>query len=379
MSLDRRRLLQMGAAGIATAALPGDHVVAAVPQTAPRIDGGDLPAMEASWYRRLEEKRVECQLCPQGCKVADAERGTCGVRENRGGTYHTLVHGAVCSVHVDPIEKKPFFHVLPGQQALSYATAGCNVECKFCQNWEISQEQPENVDAYELKPARVTEAAMQFDAPSIAYTYTEPIVWFEYALDCVRAGHDAGLRSVMISAGYMNREPMLEAAGEMDAIKIDLKSISGDYYRDICSATLEPVLGTLTTIKESGTWLEIVNLMVPTLNDSDEDIEKLCKWVSENLGSDVPVHFTRFYPTYKLKNLPPTPVSTVEKARQIALASGINFPYTGNVPAGHPGESTYCPGCGEKVIKRVGYRVLFNSLKDGNCPECGRTIPGIWS
>ena len=337
-----------------------------------------LYEVEAHYYEKMDGKRVRCLVCPRKCVVSDGQKGFCRVRINRGGTYYSSVYGRACTYHVDPIEKKPLFHVMPGTTAFSIATVGCNLDCKFCQNWEISQEHPENVDAYELKPAKVVEAAKQFEAPSIAYTYTEPIVWHEYALDCARAGHEAGLKSVMISAGYMNREPMVEVAGEMDAIKIDLKSISGDYYRDICSATLEPVLSTLVTVKESGTWLEIVNLMVPTLNDSDEDVERLCKWVKENLGSDVPVHFTRFYPTYKLKNLPPTPVSTVETAREIALANGINFPYVGNVPSGHPGESTYCPGCGEMIIKRVGYRVLSNTLKDGSCPACGAAIPGIW-
>jgi pyruvate formate lyase activating enzyme len=335
--------------------------------------------VEAHYYEKLEDGRVRCLVCPRKCVVGEGQKGLCRVRVNRGGTYYSSVYGRACTYHVDPIEKKPLFHVMPGTTAFSIATVGCNLDCKFCQNWEISQEHPENVDAYELKPAKVVKAAKQFDAPSIAYTYTEPIVWHEYALDCARAGHDAGLKSVMISAGYMNREPMVEMAGEMDAIKIDLKSISGDYYKDICSGTLEPVLSTLATVEESGTWLEIVNLMVPTLNDSDEDVAKLCKWIADNLGGDVPVHFTRFYPTYKLKNLPPTPVSTVEEAREIALASGINFPYVGNVPSGHPGESTYCPGCGEMLIRRVGYRVISNTLKDGKCPSCGTAIPGIWS
>jgi len=335
--------------------------------------------VEARYYEKLDEERVHCLVCPRGCVVAEGGKGFCRVRQNRGGKYYSTVYGRACTYHVDPIEKKPLFHFMPGTTAFSIATVGCNLDCKFCQNWEISQEHPENVDAYELKPDKVVKAARQFEAPTIAYTYTEPIVFFEYALDCVRAGHDAGLRSVMISAGYMNREPMVEVAGEMDAIKIDLKAFSEEYYKDICSATLRPVLSTLATIRESGTWLEIVNLMVPTLNDSDSDVESLCRWVKENLGSDVPVHFTRFYPTYKLKNLPSTTVSTVEKAREIALANGLKFPYVGNVPSGHPGESTYCPGCGDLVIRRVGYRVTAFDLKDGKCPACGTEIPGVWS
>lgn len=343
------------------------------------VAAGNEFEVEAQYYEKLDDRRVRCLVCPRKCVVADGQKGYCRVRENHGGNYYSTVYGRACTYHVDPIEKKPLFHFLPGTTAFSIATVGCNLDCKFCQNWEISQEHPENVDAYKLGPAKLVETTRSYGSPTIAYTYTEPIVYFEYALACARAGHDAGIRSVMISAGYMNREPMVEVAGEMDAIKIDLKSISDDYYKDICSGSLEPVLRTLATIRESGTWLEIVNLMVPTLNDTDDDVEGLCKWIKENLGSDVPVHFTRFYPTYKLKNLPPTPVATVERAREIALANGIDFPYVGNVPSGHPGESTYCPGCGELVIKRAGYRVLSMDIEKGKCPGCGAEIPGIWS
>jgi pyruvate formate lyase activating enzyme len=334
---------------------------------------------EAQFYEKLEGKKVRCLVCPRKCVVGDGQRGYCRVRENIGGEYYSIVYGRVCTYHVDPIEKKPLFHFLPGTTAFSIATVGCNLACKFCQNWEISQPNPDDVDAMKMTPARLAEAAKSYGSPTIAYTYTEPIVFFEYALDCVRAGHANGTRSVMISAGYMNTAAMSEVAAEMDAIKIDLKAYSDDYYRDVCSASLNPVLETLVAIKESGTWLEIVNLIVPTLNDSDESVRSLCSWVADNLGRDVPIHFSRFYPTYKLKNLPPTPVSSVEKAREIALAEGISYPYVGNVPSGHPGESTYCPGCGEVVIKRAGYRVLSLDLDEGKCSGCGKAIPGVWS
>jgi pyruvate formate lyase activating enzyme len=334
---------------------------------------------EAQYYEKLDEKTIRCLVCPRRCVVADGQRGYCRVRENADGKYYTIVYGRVCTYHVDPIEKKPLFHFLPGTTAFSIATVGCNLACKFCQNWEISQEHPEDVDAVMIAPARLAEAATRAGSPTIAYTYTEPIVFFEYALACARAGHESGVRSVMISAGFMNREPMVKLTREMDAIKIDLKAFSDEYYRNICFGNLDPVLNTLVTIKESGTWLEIVNLIVPTLNDSDEGIGMLCKWVIENLGSEVPIHFTRFYPTYKLKNLPQTPVSSVEKARQIALAAGIKFAYVGNVPSGHPGESTYCPGCGHQVIKRAGYRVLSFDLDKGKCSKCQTVIPGVWA
>jgi pyruvate formate lyase activating enzyme len=334
---------------------------------------------EALHYEQLDEKRIRCRLCPRECVVGPGQRGYCRVRENHDGKYYTVVHGRVCAYHVDPIEKKPLFHFLPGTTAFSIATVGCNLACKFCQNWEISQETPENVSATHLPPAGVARAAGRYDSPTIAYTYTDPNVFHEYVLDCAHAGHEEGLRSVVISAGYLNREPLLNLIANLDGIKIDLKSFSDGFYRDVCSASLAPVLNTISTIREKGLWLEIVNLVIPTLNDDEKEIDRMCKWIFENLGDDVPVHFTRFYPRYKLKNLPPTPVSTVERAREIAVARGIKFAYVGNVPSGNPGESTYCPGCGEVVIKRSGYAVISIDLVDGKCRSCGTSVPGVWS
>ncbi len=378
MSLDRRRMLQMGAAGIATMALPTGHAGTAAPQAAPRVDGGNLPVIEASWYRRLEERRIECQLCPQGCAVADAERGTCGVRENRGGTYHTLVHGAVCSVHVDPVEKKPFFHVLPGQQALSYATAGCNVECKFCQNWEISQFRPEQVPAWHLPPDELVALARRSGTPLTAATYSEPVVFWEYVRDVARACGKAGLRAVVVSNGFIQEQPLRDVLPLLSAVKIDLKSFSDTFYREQVRGRLEPVLRTLEIVREAGVWLEIVVLLIPTLNDSSSEIRSLSRWVRTTLGADVPVHFTRFHPTYRLTNLPPTPVATLERACTEARDAGLEFVYLGNVP-GHPAESTRCPGCGEVVIRRYAFQVLENRLENGACPACHRAIPGVWS
>jgi pyruvate formate lyase activating enzyme len=334
---------------------------------------------EALYYDQLDDKRIRCRLCPRECVVGPGQRGYCRVRENHEGRYYTIVYGRVCAYHVDPIEKKPLFHFLPGTTAFSIATVGCNLACKFCQNWEISQEVPENVNATNLPPATVADAAERYGSPTIAYTYTDPNVFHEFVVDCARAGHEQGIRSVMISAGYVNREPLLNLISNLDGIKIDLKSFSDDFYRDVCSASLAPVLDTLSAVKEKGLWLEVVNLIIPTLNDDEKQIDGMCKWIVENLGDDVPVHFTRFYPNYKLKNLPPTPVSAVERAREIAMARGIKFAYVGNVPSGNPGESTYCPGCGEVVIKRAGYAVVSIDLEDGKCGRCGTPIPGVWS
>ena len=334
---------------------------------------------EALFYEKLEGGRVRCHICPRECVVSPGQRGYCRVRENNEGKYYTIVHGRVCAYHVDPIEKKPLYHFLPGTTAFSIATVGCNLACKFCQNWEISQELPERVSATNMPPEKVAAAAQKYSSPTIAYTYTDPNVYYEFVLDCARAGHEEGLRSVVISAGYLNRKPLINLIPNLDGIKIDLKSFRDDFYRDVCGVRLDPVLKTISTIREKGLWLEIVNLMIPTLNDSDKDVDRMCKWIVENLGDDVPVHFTRFYPKYKLKNLPATPVSTVERAREIAMSRGVKFAYVGNVPAGNAGESTYCPGCGEVAVRRAGYALIKVNITDGKCNECGTAIPGVWT
>jgi pyruvate formate lyase activating enzyme len=376
-ALDRRQALALGAAAAAAAALP--RVVAAAPQRvgAP-VDPEELPAREASWYRKLPEMMVECQLCPRGCQVADTERGSCGVRENRRGTYYTLVHGLPCTIHVDPIEKKPFFHVRPGERALSYATAGCNVECKFCQNWEISQYRPEQVRSVWLPPGDLADAARRAGAPFLSATYSEPTVFWEYVRDAAVEGRRLGVRSTVVSNGYIQEQPLKEVLPYLAAYKVDLKSFREAFYRDVVRGELKPVLKALETIRAAGIWLEIVVLLIPTLNDSEEEARDLARWVRTNLGPDVPMHFTRFHPTYRLTNLPPTPVATLERAWRAAQSEGLHFAYLGNVP-GHPGESTRCPGCGTTLIERVGFEVVANVLKKGECPACARAIPGVWT
>ncbi|MBZ5589471.1 MAG: AmmeMemoRadiSam system radical SAM enzyme [Acidobacteriia bacterium] len=376
-TLTRRELAAAACAGAAVALLPRS-ADAASPQVGDRIAAEDLPAREASWYRKLPESRVECQLCPRGCQVADAERGGCGVRENRGGTYYTLVHGVACTVHIDPIEKKPFFHVLPGAQALSYATAGCNVECKFCQNWEISQFRPEQAEARYLPPETLAQIARNNGVPLLSATYSEPVVFWEYVRDTAAAGRKVGLRSTVVSNGYIQEKPLKEVLPLLVAMKVDLKAFSERFYKDVVRGELKPVLKALEVIKASGTWFEIVVLLIPGLNDSEEEVRALTRWVKTNLGSEVPLHLTRFHPTYRLTNLPPTPLETMERAWQIAKAEGLAFAYMGNVP-GHPGENTTCPGCGKKLIRRIGFEVLENTMAGAKCPQCKRSIPGVWS
>ncbi len=321
---------------------------------------------------------VVCELCPRRCGIANGKRGECGVRENRGGTLYSLVYGRACAVHVDPVEKKPLYHFLPGSQAFSIATAGCNLHCLYCQNWQISQRLPEEVESTDLPPQAVVDGAQESGCPVVAYTYSEPTVFYEYMLDASLAAREAGLRSVTISAGYINQEPLRQLCQAVDAIKIDFKGNSAEFYQRICGGTLQPVLDTMKTIHDQGVHLEIVTLVVPTLNDDPAQMRDLCRWIVQELGPDVPTHFSRFQPLYKLTDLPMTPVETLEQARNIAFEEGIHYAYTGNLP-GHPGDNTYCHHCGELIIGRLGFAVMENHIVDGKCSFCGQAIPGVWS
>jgi pyruvate formate lyase activating enzyme len=347
------------------------------------LAGRELNADPGKLHRALHwedagDKRIRCLLCPRKCVVAVRERGTCGVRENREGTYYTLVHSNPCSLHNDPIEKKPLFHFLPGTKALSLATAGCNIECRFCQNWEISQFRPEQVPTRIATPDQVVRHAQRLGSSAIAFTYSEPVVFYEYMRDICQEASGTNVRRVMISNGYIEKKPLTELLPHMDAIKIDFKAFTESFYRDICSAHLKPVLNTLETIREAGIWLEMVMLVVPTLNDDPQELRTMSRWIVQKLGPDVPIHFTRFHPMYKIKNLPPTPVKTLERARTIAMDAGIHFAYAGNVP-GHPAENTCCPSCKKTVIQRDGYHIEKNEIKNGRCPFCKNPIAGTWS
>jgi pyruvate formate lyase activating enzyme len=358
--------------------VPGGSLLGSTADASPLPSPVGLSRVEARYYKKLEHKEIECELCPRKCRVGDRERGYCGCRENKEGIYYTLVHSYPCSLNVDPIEKKPLFHFLPGTDAFSIATAGCNMNCKFCQNWEISQVRPEQVMNRYMPPREVAAYARQSGSRSIAYTYSEPIVFYEYMLDTAVAGREKGIKSVVITAGYINHDPWMELIREVDAIKVDFKAFTEKFYEDVCHAKLKPVMDALVDLSKSGIWYELVYLVVPTLNDDMKNIREMCKWMVANLGRDVPLHFTRFHPMYLLKNLPPTPVSSLERAREIALEEGMNFVYVGNVP-GHQGEHTYCPNCKEVVIGRIGYTITRMNLENGKCRSCGNPIPGVWS
>jgi pyruvate formate lyase activating enzyme len=341
-------------------------------------DTANLSHVEARYYKKHPDREIECVLCPRNCRLGDKERGYCGVRENNGGTYYTLVYGKACTQNLDPIEKKPFFHFLPGTSAFSIATAGCNVNCKFCQNWEISQVRAEQVRSIDLPPDEVVAIAQSYGSPSIAYTYTEPVVYYEYMYDTSVQAHKKGIRNCVVTGGHINPEPLTALLQVVDAVKIDLKAFNQDFYSNYVRGELKPVLEAIKTVHQSSTWLEIVYLVIPSLNDQVEDIQKMCRWLAQEIGPDVPLHFTRFHPMYLIKNLPPTPVSTLESLRKIALQEGLHYVYIGNVP-GHPAESTFCPKCRNKVIERWGLQVTRMNLDKGICAFCHNQIPGIWA
>lgn len=341
------------------------------------IRKANLSKFEAKYWKKLEDDLVQCELCPNLCVLPNLARGRCGVRINIEGKLYSLVYGKPVAVHVDPIEKKPLSHFLPGTAVFSIATAGCNLGCIFCQNWQISQVKPEEADHYNLSPEQIVTLALTYECPSIAYTYTEPTIFYEYMLDIAKLAKKAGIRNVMHSCGYINPKPLKELLKYMDAANIDLKGFSEEYYQEMCLGRLEPVLTVLKTVKEEGVWLEITNLVVPGKNDDPKMIRKMCKWIIKNLGPDVPLYFGAFYPHYKLKGVPPTPVKTLEKAYEIAKEEGLNYVYIGNV-YGHMTEHTYCPKCGRVVIKRRGYTILENNLKDGRCKFCEQRIVGVW-
>ena len=329
------------------------------------------------FYEKLPGNKIQCGICPRRCVVAEGNRGHCGVRENRKGEYYSLVWGRVVALNNDPIEKKPFNHVLPGTMVLSAATVGCNIHCKFCQNWQISQARPEETPARRLTPEDLVGLAIDNHIPSVALTYSEPTIYYKYMYETARLAKANGLNCVVVSNGFINEKPLLKLLPHLTAYKVDLKAFTDDYYRQYCDGRLAPVLETLKTIRAQGVWLEIVNLILPTANDGVADIRAMARWIHSNLGEATPIHFSRFHPMYRMRDLPPTPVATLERCRKAAMEEGLPYAYLGNVP-GHPGENTYCRGCGRPVIERTGLWSVENYLKEGVCPTCGERIPGIW-
>jgi len=350
----------------------------------------NLSMKEALFYRKLAGKRVRCLLCPFSCLLKPGERGQCRVRVNLGGTLYTLVYGRVLAYHVDPIEKKPLYHFLPASRAYSVATAGCNLRCIFCQNYLLSQAYPEGytyarpsaeVLAMEspvvLSPEDTVREAMRKGCRSIAFTYSEPSVFYEYMLDTARLARKNGIRTVWVTAGYLNKEPLERLCRWLDAANVDLKGFTEEYYRKYCNARLDVVLDTLRLLRRKGVWVEITNLIVPGGNDDPAQIRRMCKWIGKNLGTEVPLHFSRFFPRYKMADSSPTPLRTLETAARIAREEGLKYVYLGNVRS-TAGEDTFCPRCGKKIIDRWGYYIKEVRIENGRCAYCGYPIQGVW-
>ena len=320
-----------------------------------------------------------CDICPRRCAIPVGGRGACRVRMNADGTIVSTTFGKPCAVHVDPMEKKPLFHFYPGETILSIGTAGCNLTCKNCQNAEISQREPSELHTYSLPPDKLPELARREGCKHVAYTYTEPLVTYEYTLDCCKAAHGAGMRNVLVTAGYINEEPLRALLPFVDAANVDIKAFSNDFYRDVCSATLEPVLRTVLLMKKAGVHVEITNLVVPTLNDSDDVLGKLCDWMRDYAGVEMPLHFSRFFPLFHMTHLPQTPIETMLHARDMARQAGLKHVYVGNAEVAD-GENTFCAGCGERLVVRQRYVIRENRVTaSGACPSCGKRVYGVWS
>ena len=331
------------------------------------------------WEPMGEGNKVRCKLCSRRCLIDDGKLGRCRVRQNIGGVLYSLNYDKVCSANPDPIEKKPLFHFQPGSRSFSVATMGCNFQCEFCQNWQISQAAIEDgrIDGQAISPERIVEAAVQSGCKSIAYTYTEPTVFMELCNDCGRLAKERGLTNVFVSNGYQTKEAIDFAAAWLDAINIDLKAFSEDYYKRLCKARLQPVLDTICYVaKETNIWLEITTLLVPGQNDSEDEIKALADFIVNNAGEDVPWHISRFHPQYKYLDSESTPLDSMERAYDIGKSAGLRYVYLGNVP-GSKSESTFCYNCGRMLIERVGYHIAANNIKNSKCPGCGTGIAGF--
>ena len=332
---------------------------------------------EAMLYEKLPEGKVRCNLCAHRCVIADGKKGICQVRENRGGTLYSLVYGRTIIQHVDPVEKKPLFHFHPGSTAYSIATPGCNFRCRWCQNWDISQMVHDRhfIMGEEASLEQVVAAAQKADCRSIAYTYTEPTIFFEYAYDTARLAHEAGLANLYITNGYMTEEMLETFQPYLDAANVDLKAFRDKTYRKYVGARLQPVLDTMKLMKRLGIWLEVTTLVIPGINDDEGELKDVVDFVANELGVDTPWHISRFFPAYKMTDVSPTPVETLNRAREIGLEAGLRYVYVGNVP----GEAnTVCHKCGQILIRRLGYRILENRVQpNGRCPNCGMPVAGV--
>ncbi|MCD6586329.1 MAG: AmmeMemoRadiSam system radical SAM enzyme [Desulfobacteraceae bacterium] len=335
--------------------------------------------MEALLYTPLDDKMVQCLLCSHQCVIKDGRRGICGVRENKNGYLKTLVYDKVIASHIDPIEKKPLYHFYPGTLSYSVGTVGCNLKCRFCQNADIAHMPADHdgrIAGKSFSPEEIVDEAIKGNCKSIAYTYNEPTVFFELALACAKLAHTKDIKNVFVSNGYMSGKAIEMLSPFLDAANVDLKAFSDDFYKKMCNARLSPVLETLKKMKAMDIFVEVTTLLIPGLNDDPKELKDLAAFIVTELGSDTPWHVSRFYPTYKLTDRPPTPVETLLMARNIGITAGLKYVYTGNVP-GETSENTFCYSCGGKLIDRRGYHVSENKIIDNKCPDCGAFIHGV--
>ncbi len=332
----------------------------------------------ARWWERLADGRLRCNLCPRLCRIGEGQRGFCFVRRNTGGRIVLTTYGRSSGFCADPIEKKPLNHFLPGTAALSFGTAGCNLGCRFCQNWDISKARESDLLAEAASPEQIAAVALRTGCRSVAFTYNDPVIFAEYAMDTAAACRAAGLAAVAVTAGYIGAEARPEFFAAMDAANVDLKAFSEGFYRRLCFAELGPVLETLEYLRrETRVWLEVTTLLIPGENDSEAEMDRASDWFAEKLGPDVPWHFTAFHPDFKMMDHPPTPAAALARARRIARSKGLRYVYMGNV-RGREGGATLCPKCGREVVGRDGYAVVEWHLRDGACAGCGEPIPGRW-
>jgi len=422
MRITRRELLRMGLCGAAAlctsspawAWLFGAAGITDATQDNPGVfkNGAPDDATFAAWQRRgwvreamhysKQGTTVQCAICPNRCVLEAGDRSHCRTRINRGGTLYTLGYSNPCAFHVDPVEKKPLFHFLPGSHSFSLAIAGCVLRCMNCQNWDISQKRPEetkradgpeirlrpdNLDRISLDdiarltmtPEDVPALAKATQSASISYTYSEPTAWYEYTLDTARAARAAGVRNVLVTSGYMRREPLHELAQYLDAAHIDLKGFDEATYMKLNAGHLQPVLDTIRTLREDGVWVEVINLIVPTYTDNLPTIRRMCEWLAKEVSPDVPLHFSRFHPAHRLTHLPPTPLKTLVRARDEARAAGLRYVYIGNVTGVPDAGTTFCPNCKKPVIERDVFTVVSMHLRNGRCEACQTPIPGVWA
>ncbi len=339
--------------------------------------GGSESRHPAEYIKALDDGKLKCQLCPNGCIPSEGQNGTCRARGLRDGRYVSLVYGLPCVLAIDPVEKMPLFHYHVKSPALAISTAGCNLVCQYCQNWQFSQKSPSETRNFAMKPEEVVERALDYGANTLGFFYTEPVIYIEFMKDIIRSSQKHNLKTIMVTGGYIEPEPLKDLIDLVDIFVVGYKGFTEEFYQDVISGSMQPVLDSLKMIKDSGRYLEVVSLLVPGKNDSKEQLSKGVEWFAKNLGPDVPWHFSRFVPEFLLKNLPPTPNTVMETARKMAMDAGMRFVYTGNNP-GQEGNHTYCPGCGKKVVERLGIKVLRSLLKTGKCPDCNYQLPGIW-